>query len=145
MLLETTLRNEPLFPKKKPRAKSLSDRQVILQMTAGNGVFFFVTERTDIGMQKPMIHMNLQLHNCPNSTVTRLTSYINTMFLGYCDDRYCDESLNVSILDQNNCFKIVIIVKSPDNVTTSYYDTLVIPSGVILSKSYCIKQIPDVV
>ena len=57
--LETTHRNEPLFPKKKPRAKSLSDRQVILQMTAGKGVFFFVTERTDIGMQKPMIHMNL--------------------------------------------------------------------------------------
>ena len=67
------------------------------------------------------------------------------MFLGYCDDRYCDESLNVTILDQNYCFKIVIIVKSPDNVTTSYCDTLVIPSGVILSKSYCIKEIPVVV
>ena len=56
-------RYEPLLPKKKPRAKSLSDRQVILQMTAGNGVFFFVTERTDIGMQKPMIHMNLNQIN----------------------------------------------------------------------------------
>ena len=37
------------------------ERQVILQRTAGSGVFLFVIERTDIGMQKPMIHMNLKL------------------------------------------------------------------------------------
>ena len=50
-----------MFPKKKPRANSLMERQVILQRTAGSGVFLFVIERTDIGMQKPMIHMNLKL------------------------------------------------------------------------------------
>ena len=50
-----------MFPKKNPRANSLMDRQVILQRTAGSGVFLFVIERTDIGIQKPMIHMNLKL------------------------------------------------------------------------------------
>ena len=57
-----------MFPKKKPRAKSLMDRHVILQRTAGSGVFLFVIERTDIGMQKPMIHMNLKLEEMINST-----------------------------------------------------------------------------
>ena len=52
------IRNVPLFPKKNPNANNLMDLHVILQSVAGRVPFRLVADRTPIGMQKPMIHMN---------------------------------------------------------------------------------------
>ena len=49
----------PVFPQKNPSKKSLTDLTVILHMTSGKLCLRRIEDLIDMGIQKPMIHINL--------------------------------------------------------------------------------------